>query len=222
MRSNRSLLVAVVTASALLALPIALQAKPRAIQQTRNGQRVVNNIVLQLQAKKLIQKRKKHHTVTGTVLAIHKNKQVPGTGTIKLQVANHHRKHKNQVAAKANGNAVQVAAVKNAKCQRRAAALGQQRKRKTHTVTLAYVRGTKFAVTVKGLFDHLVTRTVGSGKNKAKVVLNQPKVQTKNLPSHVRHVQKGQTLKVMLHDPHHLNKAKEVHILTPSVTGKAK
>ncbi len=219
MLRTRSVLAGMLAVSALLALPIGLQAKPSAVQQPRNGQRVVRNVVLQLQVARAHQ-RKKAHTITGTVVSVHQNKQLPGTGTIKLQV-HHHRKHHNQVVAvKANNNAGQVVAVKKAKCQRAAAAIGQ-RKRHGNTVTVHYGKGTNFAVTVKGLFDHLVTRTVGSGKNRAKVVLNQPKVQTKNLPSHVRHVQKGQTVRAVLHEPHQLHNAKQVHILTPSVTGKA-
>jgi hypothetical protein len=207
--------------SALLVLPIGLQAKPGAVQQPRNGQRVVNNVVLQLQLAKIRQHHKKAHTITGTVLSVHQNKEVPGTGSIKLQIHHHPRKRNNQVvAAGANGNAGQVVAVKKAKCQRGAAAIGQK-KHNNHTVTVHYGKGTKFAVTVKGLFDHLVTKTVGSGKNKAKVVLNQPKIQTKNLPSHVRHVQKGLTVRAVLHEPHQQHHAKQVHILTPSVTGKA-
>ncbi len=193
MSKTRSVLAGVLATSALLVLPFGLQAKPGAVQQPRNGQRVVNNVVLQLQLAKSRHHRKKAHTITGTVLSVHHNKEVPGTGSIKLQVHHHPRKHNNQVvAAGANGNAGQVVAVKKAKCQRAAAAIGQQKKRHNHAVTIHYGKGTKFAVTVKGLFDHLVTKTVGSGKNKAKVVLNQPKVQTKNLPSHVRYVLKGQ------------------------------
>jgi hypothetical protein len=218
MRRNRSAVAAVFASSALLLLPVAIQAKPRAIQQPRNGQRVVNNAVIQLQIQKLRQQRKKYHTISGTVASIHHNKQVPGTGTIKLVVHRHHRKNNQPNAARANG----AVAANKGKCQRRAAALGQQRKRQSHTVKVHYGRGTKVAVTVKGLFDHLKTRTVGSGKNKAKVVVNQPRIETRNLPSHVRHVKKGQHVRVVLHEPHQNHNAKAVHIVHPSAMPKSK
>jgi hypothetical protein len=221
MRSNRSVLATVLSATALLVLPVALQAKPRASQQPRNGQRVVNNVVIQLQVKNSIHLRKRHHTVTGTVVSVHHNKQTPGTGTITLQVHRRHRKHNKVVAVNANGNAVGVV-VKKAPCQRNAVAVGQQKKRHTNRVKVHFGKATKFAVTVKGLFNHLVSKTVGSGKNKAKVVYNQPKLETRHLPSHFRHVQKGQTLRVILHEPHQQYKAKNVNILHASVLANAK
>jgi hypothetical protein len=213
MRSNRSFLAALLAGCGLFALPVGLQAKPRAVQQPRNGQRVVNNLLLQLQIQKRLQHRKRHHTISGTVVSVHHNKSVPGTGNIKLSVHRHRRKNNANLAA---------AGVKRGQCQRRAVAIGQQRKRRSHTVKVHYGRGTKFAVTVKGLFNNPVTKTVGSGKAKTKVVVNQMKVQTKNLPSHVRHVQKGQHLRITLHDPHQNHNAKAVHILHPSVLAKAK
>jgi hypothetical protein len=222
MQSNRSVLAAVLSASALLVLPVALQAKPRAVYQPRNGQRVVANVVIQLQVQRAIKHRRHYHTLRGTVVSVHQNKQVPGTGTIKLRVYPHHRKHANQVVAqaRANGNVVQVV-VKKAPC-RAAASVGQQKKRHGRVVKIHYGKGTKFAVTVKGVFNHLVSKTVGSGKNKTKVVYNQPKVETHNLPSHVRHVQSGQHVRVVLHDPHQAHNAKDVQILHASVVANGK
>jgi hypothetical protein len=211
MRRSRPLLAAVLAGIAVLVVPIGLQARPKAVQQPRNGQRVVNNLLLQLQVQKRLQHRKRHHAISGTVVSVHHNKSVPGTGSITLSVHRHRRKNNQNVAA---------AGVKKAQCQRRAMAIGQQKKRQSQTVKVRYGRGTKFAVTVKGLFNNPVTKTVGSGKAKTKIVVNQMKVQTKNLPSHVRHVQKGQKLRIVLHDSHQLHNAKAVHILHASVLAK--
>jgi hypothetical protein len=217
MQMNRKLLLPALVAGALLLSPVMLRAaKPRATHQPRIGQRAVNNGVVLLQVKQN-HPRKRQHTISGTVVSIHMNKQVPGSGTIKLRV-HHHRKHNNQVAA--NANAAQQVAVKKAPCQRKAMAIGQQKKRTGHTVKVHFNKNTKFALTVKGLFDHLVKKTLGSGKAKTQVVINQPKVQTRNLPSHVRHVKEGQPVRVVLNEPHQLHNAKNVHMLHASVLAK--
>jgi hypothetical protein len=211
MRSIRPVLAAVLfTGALLLVLPSGLEAKPRATQQPRKGQRVVNPVVQQQQANirlMLIKKKVHHPSIHGTVVSVHRNKQVKGTGTIKLAVTRHHHKRNNVQVA---GNAVKV--VKQP-CQRQAMAIGQKKKRHTNTVTIHYGRTTRFALTVRGPVQGTKTVTVGSGKNKAKVVVpGKVKIETRNLPIGSHRVEKGHQLRITLHDHNH-HSATAVHVI---------
>jgi hypothetical protein len=211
MCSVRLFLAATAVMGALLVSTFEVSAKPRAVQQPYRGQRIVNNILLQQQVKRVQLRRKiRHHAgVSGTVVSIHHNKQAPGTGTIKLAV-HHHTRNKN--AQKAN-----LAKAVKQPIRRAALAMGVQKQKKTHSVTIHFARGTKFAITVKGVFQGKAqVKTVGSGKAKTKVVFpGKLKLETRNLPSSPRIVQKGHYLKISLHDQQHQN-AREVHIISPS------
>ncbi len=221
MRSNRFILAAALVMGALLSTPLDLEARPDAVQQSRKAQR---NAVLQQQAKnlRLQHKKKVVHGISGTVVSIHHNKEAKGTGTITLAVHHAHRKHVGQNAANINAKAAanKVRGV-NRPIKRGAVAIGQRPKKKANTVTIKFARGTKFAVTVRDLVQGKPqVKTVGSGKSKTKVlVAGKIKLETRNLPTNHTVVQKGQHLKITLHDLQH-NNAREVHIIHPSAEPK--
>jgi hypothetical protein len=222
MRSVRPVLAAALFAGALLVLPTGKGAGPGAVQQPgKRQQRALKLLLQQQQARNLllVKKRKKHHHgISGTVVSIHRNKQARGTGTIKLAVHHHrHRKVNPQAAvnpaAKAAKKAVQVGAIK----------VGQQKKRRTHTVKIRFGNGTKFAVTVKGLVaGKPKVVTVGSGKNKGKVAVpTAPKMATRHLPTGSHALKKGQHVRVSLHAIHRRT-ATSVRIIHPSAMPPAK
>jgi hypothetical protein len=190
MRIVRSLLVLALLVGLTAPLPV-FAAKRNALQQPK--------------------KKKHHHGISGTVVSVHHNKEQKGTGSIKVRVYPHQRKpgrNNNNNAANKQANNKPQANNKIAK-----AAVAQPKKQQPHTVKVHVHPHTKFAVVGKGLVPGKPqTKTVGSGKNKTKILVpGKPKMATLKIPAQFRHVKPGQHVHVHLAGDGHHN-AKEVHI----------